>query len=48
MIRGNTLISGRPKVVVFEQIAEGHGHVLIDYDPLWKSQRKFGLSILRG
>ena len=40
--------NGRPLVPLFDQITKGHGLILIDSTPLWKAQRKFGLTAMRG
>ena len=41
--------SGRPQDEQFDLLNDkGHGIVLLDYGPFWKSQRKFGLTTLRG
>ncbi|XP_076817174.1 cytochrome P450 2U1-like [Clavelina lepadiformis] len=47
-VKQHTKFSGRPPIPVIEQITEGHGIVFLDYGPLWRSQRKFGLLTLRG
>jgi len=48
LVKKKEQFSGRPRFHIIEQFAEGNGLVFVDYGAKWKSQRKFGLSILRG
>ncbi|CAK8679271.1 unnamed protein product [Clavelina lepadiformis] len=48
LAKQHTKFSGRPKNPVYAQFNQGCGVVRIDYGALWKSQRKFGLTTLRG
>ena len=48
LVKKKEQFSGRPRVHIIEQFAKGNGLVFLDYGAKWKSQRKFGLSTLRG
>jgi len=47
-VRQGTKFSGRPPTEVMNQYTEGLGLATVDHGDFWKSQRKFGLTALRG
>ncbi|CAK8692689.1 unnamed protein product [Clavelina lepadiformis] len=48
LVKQASKFSGRPSFSWSHDIIKGHGLAVLDYGPFLKSQRKFGLSTLRG
>ncbi|XP_076818420.1 cytochrome P450 2U1-like isoform X2 [Clavelina lepadiformis] len=48
LVKQPTKFSGRPRSPLLEELTQGGGMAMADYGPLWKSQRKFGVTTLRG
>ncbi|CAK8671316.1 unnamed protein product [Clavelina lepadiformis] len=48
LVKQPTKFSGRPRSPLLEELTQGGGMAVTDYGPLWKSQRKFGVTTLRG
>ncbi|XP_078484974.1 cytochrome P450 2U1-like [Ciona intestinalis] len=47
-VKGGNVFSGRPYMKVANEVTECKGLAMIDFNPTWKTQRKFGHVTLRG
>ncbi|XP_078484622.1 cytochrome P450 2U1-like [Ciona intestinalis] len=48
LVKQGQCFSGRPDVPILNQITNGHGLITVDYNEDWKTQRRFGITTLRG